>query len=370
MKKTFLISAIALLTMVSCNQKQTSPFEWNTSKYDVVDIEVPDLSGISDNGKEVLNLYRFAADEVNDIYWKQYFGDKASLLENITDSVEKTFVEINYGPWDRQDGKAFVGGYDDRTPGANFYPADMTAAEFAAYDNPDKNSPYTLIRRADDGSLQTVWYHEAFAEQIEKIRLSAHRLHNSVNQTYGDSLPYGYHLDMVAGGIHDFGHLVCAGEDDIVPLFFGGYYHDSIEDARLTYNDVMAVARQFLPEEKAPMATEIVYALTNDKGRTRAERAGEKYYRGIRETPYAPFVKLCDRLANITYSCSGEDPGNRRMKEVYKQEMPHFLPSINPGRHDDARFLVPHETVLRLAECLIDDMEREERNGRGWWNEY
>ena len=171
MKKTLFISAIALLAMVSCNQKQTSPFEWNTSKYDVVDIEVPDLSGISDNGKEVLNLYRFAADEVNDIYWKQYFGDRTSLLENITDSVEKTFVEINYGPWDRQTGKAFVGGYDDRTPGAGFYPADMTAEEFEAYNNPDKNSPYTLIRRAEDGSLQTVWYHEAFAENIEKIAM-------------------------------------------------------------------------------------------------------------------------------------------------------------------------------------------------------
>lgn len=169
MKKTLFISAIALVAMVSCNQKQKSPFEWNTSKYDVVDIEVPDLSGISDNGKEVLDLYRFAADEVNAIYWKQYFGDRNALLENITDSAQKAFVEINYGPWDRQDGTSFVEGYDDRTPGAGFYPADMTAEEFEAYDNPDKNSPYTLIRRAEDGSLQTVWYHEAYAEQIEKI---------------------------------------------------------------------------------------------------------------------------------------------------------------------------------------------------------
>jgi len=68
-----------------------------------------------------------------------------------------------------------------------------------------------------------------------------------------------------------------------VPLFFGGYYHDSIEDARLTYNDVMKVARNMMTEEQALMATEIVYALTNEKGRTRAERAGEKYYQGIRE---------------------------------------------------------------------------------------
>ncbi|MBR1412444.1 MAG: hypothetical protein IJ577_04880, partial [Prevotella sp.] len=112
-----------------------------------------------------------------------------------------------------------------------------------------------------------------------------------------------------------------------------------------------------------------VYALTNEKGRTRAERAGEKYYQGIRETPYAPFVKLCDRLANITYSCSGVDGSNLRMKEVYKSEMPHFLQSINP-HSDDIRFQLPQDTVLRLAECLIDDLEREEQNGSVWWHEY
>lgn len=210
---------------------------------------------------------------------------------------------------------------------------------------------------------------EKYAEEIERIRVSAHELHRSVNQTYGDELPYGYHLDMVVNGIRDFGHLVLAKEEDLLPLFFGGYYHDSIEDARQTYNDVMATARGMLTEEQALMATEIAYALTNDKGRTRAERAGEKYYQGIRETPYAPFVKLCDRLANITYSCSGVNDDNLHMKDVYKSEVPHFLSSINP-HSDDRRFLVPQEVVLKLAECLIDDLEREEQNQSAWWNEY
>ena len=203
-------------------------------------------------------------------------------------------------------------------------------------------------------------YQEKYAAQIEAIRQSAHDLHQSVNQTYGDDLPYGFHLDMVAEGIIGFGHLVCAGEDDVLPLFFGGYFHDSIEDARVTYNDVMNIARQWLTEEQALMATEIVYALTNDKGRTRAERAGEKYYKGIRETLYAPFVKLCDRLANVTYTCS-VDSGNKgnRMREVYKQEMAHFLPSIDP-HSDDPRFQVPFEVVTALAEILIDEVDRDE----------
>ena len=202
-------------------------------------------------------------------------------------------------------------------------------------------------------------YQEKYARQIEVIQQSAHTLHQSVNQTYGDNLPYGYHLDMVVEGVAEYGHLVCDSENDVLPLFFGAYYHDSIEDARLTYNDVMNVARGFMTEEQALMATEIVYALTNDKGRTRAERAGEKYYQGIRETPYAPFVKLCDRLANVTYSCSEEGGGNPRMKGVYKEEMHHFLLGINP-HSQDCRFLVPKEVIEALAEILIDDLEREE----------
>lgn len=201
-------------------------------------------------------------------------------------------------------------------------------------------------------------YREKYAKQIQEIRQAAHELHQSVNQTYGDDLPYGYHLDMVADGVCRFGHLVCACEEDVVPLMFGSYYHDSIEDARLTYNDVMATARRWMTEEQALMATELVYALTNEKGRTRAERAGEKYYEGIRKTPYAPFVKLCDRLANTTYSCS-EDDDNTRMREVYKGEMPHFLASLN-ANSDDPRLQVPFEAATALAEVIIDEVDRDE----------
>ncbi|MBQ7622516.1 MAG: hypothetical protein IJS66_02110, partial [Bacteroidales bacterium] len=168
MKKTLIPAAIALLAAVSCNETK-SPFTRNVADYAVVTIEAPDLSGITNNGKEVLNLYRFAADEVDAIYWEQYFGDKQALLGSISDPVQKTFAEINYGPWDRTTGKSFVDGYADALPGAGFYPADMTKGEFDAWDNPDKNSPYTLTRRAADGSLEAVWYHDAYKAHIDKI---------------------------------------------------------------------------------------------------------------------------------------------------------------------------------------------------------
>ena len=167
MKKSIIFAVLVLTVAVSCKQTR-SPYQRNVAEYAVVTIPAPDLTGITENGKEVLNLYRFAAKEVDAIYWEQYFGDK-SKLDTLSDPFQKTFAEINYGPWDRATGKSFVKGYTDRPAGAGFYPADMTVEEFEAWDNPDKNSPYTLIRRDADGSLEAVWYHDAYQEHIEKI---------------------------------------------------------------------------------------------------------------------------------------------------------------------------------------------------------
>ena len=169
MKHKLLFIILAAAAVCACDKKSGSRFERDVRAYDLVTIPAPDLSGITDNGKEVLNLYRFAADEIDAIYWEQYFGDKDALLEGIADPAQKTYAEINYGPWDRMDGRSFVDGFDDRLPGAGFYPADMTKEEFDAWDNPEKLSPYTMIRRAKDGSLEAIWYHDAYKEHIDKI---------------------------------------------------------------------------------------------------------------------------------------------------------------------------------------------------------
>lgn len=165
-----LISAIALAAVIlsSCSSGHRTKGERLLGNYAVVEIPAPDLSGITDNGKEVLNLYRFAADEADKIYWKQYFGDK-SVMEAVSDPALREYALINYGPWDRINGKPFIEGYGQRPAGACFYPADMTSGEFDALDDPAKDSPYTLITRSEDGSLKTVWYHDAYAENIDKI---------------------------------------------------------------------------------------------------------------------------------------------------------------------------------------------------------
>ena len=165
MKKTIIIS-FAVLALASCGGHK-SAIEHEIDDYATVTVPVPDLSGISDNGKEVLNLYRFAAQEADNIYWKQYFGDKA-LIDAIEAPDVKKFALINYGPWNRLDGKTFVEGYSERAAGVNFYPADMTSEEFDSCNLEDKESPYTLIKR-DSTGLKAVWFHDEYSGEINKI---------------------------------------------------------------------------------------------------------------------------------------------------------------------------------------------------------
>ena len=161
-----LVLTVAAAGLWSCQEGRTKA-ERLLENYAEVVIPAPDLSGITDNGKEVLNLYRFAADEADAIYWQQAFGDKAFF--SALPYAEREFAYVNYGPWDRIDEQPFLDGFGPRPAGARFYPEDMTVEEFEAWNNPLKDSPYTLVERTPDGSLEAVWYHDAYSAYVKKI---------------------------------------------------------------------------------------------------------------------------------------------------------------------------------------------------------
>ena len=169
MKKMFIAAAVSAALLVSCSE--TRKDDTNFAKYETVKIGTENtayINAISIYGKEVLNLYRFAAMEADNIYWKQVFGDRQTL-DNLENPKAKEYAAINYGPWDRITGKSFVDGFSDMPAGKLFYPSDMTEEEWEAFDDPDKYSPYTLIRRDHDGKLTTVWYHDEYRDNISKI---------------------------------------------------------------------------------------------------------------------------------------------------------------------------------------------------------
>ena len=194
MRNISFVLAILALFAVSCSKKHSDAGKL-VENYALVTIPAPDLSGITDNGKEVLKLYRMAADEVDKIYWQQYFGDGEAFLNSLTNPAEKLYAGINYGPWDRIDGKPFLPGYGVKPAGACFYPSDMTKEEFGAWNNPDKKSPYTLVRRSANGGLETVWYHDAYSKNISKIE---EYLNRAADVTIKESVR-NYLLHMIEG---------------------------------------------------------------------------------------------------------------------------------------------------------------------------
>ena len=185
------------------------------------------------------------------------------------------------------------------------------------------------------------------ASHIDAIRKQVAEIHAKVNQHY-DEMEYSFHTNMVMNVFMQFGS-VCFGVDSLhndegLAAIFGAAFHDTIEDARLSYNDVFNLAKRMLPGDKnAHIAAEIVFALTNEKGKTRADRENDKYFEGIRNTPYAPCIKLCDRYANAIYA-------NARMSSLapkYSNEMDSFLSRlviISPNKTDIERpFYIPVE---------------------------
>ncbi|NQV86961.1 MAG: hypothetical protein HQ492_07790 [Woeseiaceae bacterium] len=128
-----------------------------------------DLSGLSDNQKEMISLLIDAAQIMDDLYWRQTYGDDyESWLESIADADTRRFAELNYGPWDRLDGdKPFMQGVGAKPLGANFYPKDMSKEEFEQAYLPGKKGLYSFIRRDPLGALTVVPYSVAFASELK-----------------------------------------------------------------------------------------------------------------------------------------------------------------------------------------------------------
>lgn len=140
---------------------------------------------------------------------------------------------------------------------------------------------------------------------VKDVMNYAFKCHANTNHFY-DGKPYSVHLEMVYNYAEKYKHLIKDFDPDYA--LAASFAHDTMEDTRQTYNDVKKNCGEFVAE--------IVYALTNDKGKTRIERAGIKYYYEIRKIPLARYVKICDRLANTNYS---KETGSK-MFNVYRKE--------------------------------------------------
>lgn len=130
--------------------------------------------------------------------------------------------------------------------------------------------------------------------------------HNEIcNQKY-EGLPFSVHLNWVMAQARLFKKLVPKNDWWLVLAACAG--HDLIEDARVTYNDIV--------DKGGTELADIIYACTEEKGRNRDERHSMKYYVELAKDPLAIFVKLCDIIANVKFSLLT----NSSMLSKYRKE--------------------------------------------------
>tara|TARA_R110002073_G_scaffold144403_2_gene296500 strand:- start:4983 stop:5537 length:555 start_codon:yes stop_codon:yes gene_type:complete len=161
---------------------------------------------------------------------------------------------------------------------------------------------------------------------IERWSRYCSEQHDKVGQTYGKELPYSFHLDAVYQQVNHFGHLLdnygkVGKVSELTMAKAAAWGHDLLEDTNLTYNDVrQAISHMDGLTISRNEITEIIYCLTDYKGRNRAERKPQKYYDELCANEVALYVKLCDLIANKLYSrLTGSS-----MYQMYKREYPNF----------------------------------------------
>ncbi len=129
-----------------------------------------DLSGLTDRQRRMIVKLIEASTIMDGLFWRQAFRDDwETWLAAIDDEATRAFAAINYGPWDRlADNQPFMAGFGPKPLGANLYPADMTRAEFEAWQQPGKDGLYSLVRRDESGALALVPYHEVYGPELAR----------------------------------------------------------------------------------------------------------------------------------------------------------------------------------------------------------
>jgi (p)ppGpp synthase/HD superfamily hydrolase len=156
---------------------------------------------------------------------------------------------------------------------------------------------------------------------VNTMKELAYRMHDepSKSQRYGNA-PYSSHLDDVVSIIDKYLYYLSEDKHDIVRT--AGYGHDLIEDTEIT--------EKYLIKNFGYEVADIIYRVTNERGRDRKER-NFKTYPKIWRSDLAIFVKLADRIANTTNS---KNTGYR-MYDTYRSENPIFRYALNNGLYPD-----------------------------------
>ncbi|WP_105187821.1 dipeptidyl-peptidase 3 family protein [Pseudoalteromonas sp. T1lg48] len=151
-------AAVELINIAPSRLDIYTDFELNT-----------DLSHLSGNQKKMLAKLIDASKIMDELFWRQAFGgDRTEFLNALSDEKVRHFAKINYGPWDRLNGdQVFLSGFEAKSAGAQFYPADMSKEELENAELADKTGLYSVIKRDAEGKLYSVAYSQEYASELQ-----------------------------------------------------------------------------------------------------------------------------------------------------------------------------------------------------------
>ena len=194
---------VAATTLSACGEHKTAtikPLELLPQDQNRLNIYktvklTADISQYSSNQKQLLSLLIDASKIVDNIFWQQAYGeDKTKFLARIKEAKVRRFAEINYGPWDRLNNDIpFLTTIQKKPLGAEFYPSDMSKAEFEQAKLNDKKGLYSVVKRDQNGKLVTIPYSEEYSDKINRIAAILEKA-----ATFADNKDFAHYLTMRA----------------------------------------------------------------------------------------------------------------------------------------------------------------------------
>jgi hypothetical protein len=200
MKRTLCMASIAVVLALggaayaSADVEDYMTVKTQLGKFAPVKIEIDE--GLLTKGQRLLVDELVEASRVMDeIFLRQVYKGNVELREKLRGEKGKPAVydyfTLNFGPFDRlAEDTPFVKGVGAKPLGADFYPEDMTKAEFERWIKKHPRSRkafesnFTVIRREGKG-LRAVPYSKEYASLLEK---AADHLRNAASLTRNESL--------------------------------------------------------------------------------------------------------------------------------------------------------------------------------------
>ena len=168
---TMRLSLLLLCVALPARAGEAEDLQALKNRFAPVDLEA-DVSKLPDNEKAALGKTIEAAEVMDSLFLRQDWAGAEDMLQNLLRDDSplgrqrlSQFLFMK-GPWDRVDAnKAFIPGAPPKPEAADFYPADATKAEIAAWfdglpaaDKERATGFFTVIRRTPEGKLSIVPY--------------------------------------------------------------------------------------------------------------------------------------------------------------------------------------------------------------------